>query len=71
MIIDSHCHLNMPEFEKDIEKVVINAKESNLEGMLTICTRLEELEEIKNLSNKFKLWYSGGIHPCNIKKTQK
>ncbi len=71
MIIDSHCHLNMPEFAKDIEKVIKNAKESNLEGMLTICTRLEELEEIKNLSNRFKLWYSGGIHPCNIKKNSK
>ena len=68
MIIDSHCHLNMPEFKKDIQEVVKNAKNADLEGMLTICTKLEELEEIKNLSNKFKLWYSGGIHPCNIKK---
>ena len=71
MIIDSHCHLNMPEFANDIEEVVKNAKESDLEGMLTICTKLEELEEIKNLSNKFKLWYSGGIHPCNIKKNSR
>ena len=71
MIIDSHCHLNMPEFKKDIANVIANAKKSNLEGVLTICTRLEELNEIKSLSDKFKLWYSGGIHPCNIEKNAK
>ncbi len=71
MIVDSHCHLNMPEFRDDIKVVVKNAKESSLEGMLTICTKLEELEEIKNLSDKYRLWYSGGIHPCNIDKNTK
>ena len=68
MIIDSHCHLNMPDFKDDIETVIANAKKCNIEGMLTICTKLEELDQIHRLSRKFNLWYSGGIHPCNIIK---
>lgn len=71
MIIDSHCHLSMSEFKSDLDLVVNNAKKSNVEGMLTICTKLDELKEIRKISKKYNLWYSAGIHPCNIKKNDK
>ena len=68
MLVDSHCHLNMTEFNKDLESVISNAQNNQINGMLTICTELEELNEIRNISHKNKnIWYSGGVHPNNVK----
>ena len=69
MLIDSHCHLNMPEFSDDLEKILINANQNEIDGLLTICTELKELNELKKLSYEYKnIWYSGGVHPNNVKK---
>ena len=28
MLVDSHCHLNMPELVQDLDKIVFNAKKN-------------------------------------------
>ena len=33
MLVDSHCHLNMPELVQDLDKIVFNAKK-NILGMM-------------------------------------
>ena len=69
MIIDSHCHLNMKEFTNDLDQVISNAKNNNIKGLLTISTKADEIENIKNISKKYKnIWYSIGIHPHNVSK---
>ncbi len=68
MLIDSHCHLNMSDFAKDLDEIIANAKNNQINGLLTICTQLDELKELKLISKKDKnIWYSGGIHPNNVK----
>jgi TatD DNase family protein len=67
MIIDSHCHLNMKDFENDLDNIINNAKNNNIEGMLSISTKCDEFENIKLISNNYKnVWYSLGIHPHNV-----
>ena len=66
MIIDSHCHLNMKEFNNDLDEVIQNARNNNIIGFLTICTKVEELDDLRRMAGKYNLWYSGGIHPNNI-----
>ena len=69
MLIDSHCHLNMSDFSNDLEEIISNAKNNQINGILTICTDLNELKELEKISKKnCNIWYSGGIHPNNIKK---
>ena len=69
MLVDSHCHLNMSEFSNDLEDVISKAKNNNIGGFLTICTQLKELKELKSISKKHQnIWYSGGVHPNNIKE---
>ncbi len=69
MLIDSHCHLNMSDFSNDLDSILSNANQNQINGLLTICTDLNELEELKELSKKYNnIWYSGGVHPNNIKK---
>ena len=40
MLVDSHCHLDFPDFAEDIEGVMARAAEAGVGGMQTICTRL-------------------------------
>jgi TatD DNase family protein len=69
MLVDSHCHLNMPDFSEDLDTIISNARCNKIDGLLTICTELNELQELKEISKKNRnIWYSGGIHPNNIKE---
>ena len=70
MIIDSHCHLSMKEFDADLDQVIANAKNNDVGGMLTICTKLDELKRIEKISNKYNIWFSAGVHPHNVSKEQ-
>ena len=72
MLVDSHCHLNMSDFSKDLDTIISNARNNQIDGLLTICTELNELQELKEISKKNRnIWYSGGIHPNNIKEQSK
>ena len=41
MLVDSHCHLDFPEFQADIEGVVARARAAGVAGMVTISTHLD------------------------------
>ena len=57
MLIDSHCHLNMSDFTKDLDAIIANAKNNKINGLLTICTDLDELKELRLISKKDKnIW---------------
>jgi len=40
-IVDSHCHLDFPDFEGEIPNLVLRAQEAGVKRMITICTRLK------------------------------
>ena len=42
MLIDSHAHLEMPEFEGDLEEVIQRAKESGVEYIFTVGTEKKD-----------------------------
>ena len=47
MIIDSHCHLNYPEFKDDLSEVLERAHQKGVTTLLTVNTRLSEVNELK------------------------
>ena len=49
MIIDSHCHLNMKDFNSDLTEVIGNANRNSICGMLTISTKIDEFKSISNI----------------------
>ena len=66
MIIDTHCHLDFKEFNEDFNDVLLNAKNNNISGMQTICTKIEEFPKILDIAKKHSnIWCSVGIHPHN------
>lgn len=64
MIVDSHCHLNFPDFKNDLETVLENAYKRGVKFFLTIATKLSEIKEIQELSERYPMIVSSvGVHP--------
>ncbi|MEI6628518.1 MAG: TatD family hydrolase [Alphaproteobacteria bacterium] len=68
MLVDSHCHLNFPEFKEDIDKVIANAADNQVKYMLTVNTRLSETLAVQSIAEKYKnVFCSVGVHPHDSK----
>lgn len=67
-IIDTHCHLEMDEFNSDREAVIQRAKDVGIEAIITIGSDLEGNKGAVKLSGKYDLVYAAvGIHPHDAK----
>jgi TatD DNase family protein len=63
MLIDSHCHLNYPEFA-DISAVIARAKAADVQIMQTISTKRADFAVVKRLAEVHpEIYCSIGIHP--------
>jgi TatD DNase family protein len=51
MLIDSHAHLEMPEFKKDLEAVIQRAKESGVEYIFTVGTEKKDWKRALEIAN--------------------
>jgi TatD DNase family protein len=64
MLIDSHCHLDFPDFEGEQEAIITRARAAGIDGMLTICTKLADAAKIRAIAEGHDgIWCSQGIHP--------
>jgi TatD DNase family protein len=64
MLVDSHCHLDFPDFAEDLEAVVARARESGVGMMLTISTHLTRFERVLAVAERFDHVYcTVGVHP--------
>lgn len=69
MLVDSHCHLNFPQFSdgQTIAEVVARASENGVTTLQTICTRMEEFPTILGIAENFpNVYASVGVHPNNV-----
>jgi TatD DNase family protein len=68
-LVDSHCHLNMLQNERqlNLEAVVADAVKNGVKLINNIGTHPEEFDEILEVANKFKEVYASlGVHPTEI-----
>lgn len=64
MLVDSHCHLDFPDFADELDAVVGRAHATGVETMLTICTHLSKFEQVLRVAETYdNVWCSVGIHP--------
>jgi TatD DNase family protein len=69
MLIDSHAHLEMPEFKKDLEAVIQRAKESGVEYIFTVGTERKNWKRALEIANSNPSIYAIlGVHPHNAKE---
>ena len=67
MLVDSHCHLNFPDFKGQIDEVVERADKNGVKYMQTICTKMAEFPDILKIANDYEnIWCSVGVHPNNV-----
>ncbi|MEQ1864634.1 MAG: TatD family hydrolase [Micropepsaceae bacterium] len=64
MLIDSHCHLDFPDFGPELDAVVARARQAGVGTMLTIGTKLRAFEGVRKIAERYDdIWCSVGIHP--------
>jgi TatD DNase family protein len=64
MLIDSHCHLDFPDFAAELDAVVGRARSAGIERMVTISTRVARQAEVLAIAERFAdVYCSLGTHP--------
>lgn len=63
-LVDSHCHLDFPDFEDELDAVVARAKAAGVAYMVTISTHLSKFDQVKAVAERFdNIFCTVGIHP--------
>jgi TatD DNase family protein len=71
-IIDTHAHLDMPEFDTDREQVIIRAKSNGVSRIITIGIDLTSSFKAIGLAEKYPgVLAAIGIHPQDSRKVKK
>ena len=66
MLVDSHCHLDFPEFDEDRDDVVSRAKAAGIGYMVTICTHITKFEGVHTVAGAYNnISCTVGVHPHN------
>ncbi len=66
-IVDSHCHLDFPQLAEDLDAVIARARAAGVTRMVTICTKLRELEKVQAIADAHEgVFFAAGIHPMSV-----
>ena len=65
-LVDSHCHLDFPEFEGQIPDLVARAQAAGVARMVTICTRLRLAARVRAIAEAHDpVFWAAGTHPMS------
>ena len=64
MLIDSHCHLDFPDFASELDAVVARAEAAGIGRLVTVSTRVRRHADLIAIAERFpSVWCSVGTHP--------
>ena len=68
MWIDTHCHLDAPEFSNSLPNIISAAKEKNVQAILLPAVKAADCQHVRELASQYGhaipgLVYTLGIHP--------
>ncbi|WP_415183940.1 TatD family hydrolase [Phaeovulum sp.] len=65
-IVDSHCHLDFPDFADDLPGVIARARAAGVSRMVTICTKLHQEPQVRAIAEAYDgVFYAAGTHPMS------
>jgi TatD DNase family protein len=68
-IVDSHTHLDFPDFAGELDAVIERAREAGVTRMVTICTRLANERAVRAIAEAHDgVFYAVGTHPMSVAK---
>lgn len=63
-LVDSHCHLDFPDFNGELPQVIARAHAAGVRRMVTICTRLDQEPAVRAIAEAHEgVFYAAGVHP--------
>lgn len=66
MLVDSHCHLDFPDFSAELDTVVTRARAADVGRIVTISTRVKKHAQVLAIAERFpEVFCSVGTHPHN------
>ena len=64
MLVDSHCHLDFPDFAEDLDGIVARAASAGVGRLVTISTRVKNLPGLLAICDRYpNVYCSVGTHP--------
>jgi TatD DNase family protein len=67
LLVDSHCHLDFPDFHGELDAVLTRAAEAGVARMVTICTRLRNEPSVRAIAEAHApVFYAAGTHPMSV-----
>jgi TatD DNase family protein len=69
VLVDSHCHLDFPDYDGAVDAVMARARAAGVGACLTIGTELKRFAGVRAVAERFPdVWCSVGIHPHESEK---
>ncbi len=66
IIVDSHCHLDFPDFQNELPEIIARAHDAGVARMVTICTRLKNEPTVRAIAETYpSVFYAAGTHPMS------
>jgi TatD DNase family protein len=70
-LIDSHCHLDFPDFAPELDAVVGRARAAGVSPMVTICTRIARFSQVRAVAERYDdVFCTVGTHPHNASEPE-
>ncbi|MGI9389632.1 MAG: TatD family hydrolase [Boseongicola sp.] len=67
LLTDSHCHLDFPQFDGEIDAILTRARKRGVHRIVTICTKLSRLEPVRKLAEAHDVvFFAIGTHPMSV-----
>ncbi|MFV0292040.1 MAG: TatD family hydrolase [Paracoccus sp. (in: a-proteobacteria)] len=65
-VVDSHCHLDFPDFNDDLDAIISRARAVGVTRMVTICTKLRQEPQVRAIAEAHDgVFYAAGTHPMS------
>ncbi|WP_456452245.1 TatD family hydrolase [Hydrogenimonas sp.] len=69
MIVDTHCHLDDPRFDEDLDAVMARAKEAGVAATVIPGADPDTLEKARDIAHRYdEVFFAAGVHPYDIEK---
>ncbi|MCL2452096.1 MAG: TatD family hydrolase [Alphaproteobacteria bacterium] len=66
MLIDTHCHLDFPDFAVEQEQIVARARAMGVARFVTISTHVEKFDAIRTIAERYEdVFCTVGTHPSH------
>ena len=66
-IVDSHCHLDFPDFDGELPDLIARAHAAGVTRMVTICTKLKNEPAVRAIAEgNPSVFYAAGTHPMSV-----